>query len=178
MRSGRDCTQSVTTADKPISSLPPIQTPRLYLRPCLTGDAEPFRALTNDPAITSAVDFLSFPFERENAERLIAGDGDGRDCFWGVWLNGGGAMIGTVGTHLREPDAIEIGYWFATEMRGRGIAAEAVTAVLAALRTAYPSRAIFASASPKIRHPGAYWKNSAFAPTATKASAQGENDWC
>jgi RimJ/RimL family protein N-acetyltransferase len=128
----------------PLSSLPPIATARLLLRPCGFGDAEQLRAMTDEPSITSAVDFLPSRFELHDAERLIAGDGDGHDCFWGVWPNGGGDMIGTVGTHLRGTDAIEIGYWFAAKMRGRGIAAEAVTAVLAALGSAYPGRLVFA----------------------------------
>ena len=139
----------MTTADSPLPSLPPIETPRLFLRPCRIGDAGQFRAMTDESSITSAVDFLPSRFELQDAERLITGDGDGRDCFWGVWLNGDGDMIGSVGTHLREPDAIEIGYWFATRVHNRGVATEAVTAVLAALSSAYPRHAIFAECRPE-----------------------------
>jgi RimJ/RimL family protein N-acetyltransferase len=139
----------VTIADAPLPSLPPINTPRLHLRPCDIGHAETFHAMTNDPGITSAVDFLPFPFDLVDAERLIIGNSDGRDCFWGVWLHDDARMIGSVGAHLRGTDEIEIGYWLAAEMRGRGFATEAVTAVLAALRSAYPSRAIFAECRPE-----------------------------
>ena len=139
----------VTIVDKALDSLPPIKTARLHLRACRLGDAETFRALTNDPSITSAVDFLSFPFGLADAERLIVGQGDGRDCFWGVWLKDGAQMIGAVGTHLRGTDEIEIGYWLAAEMRGRGLAGEAVTAVVAALASAYPARLIFAECRPE-----------------------------
>jgi RimJ/RimL family protein N-acetyltransferase len=132
----------------PLPDLPAIKTARLDLRPCHIGDAEPFRAMTNDPAITGAVEFLSFPFELGDAERLIVGQGDGRDCFWGVWLNSGGEMIGTVGTHLHGPDEIEVGYWLATKMHGRGFAGEAVSAVVTALKVAYPVRRIFAECRP------------------------------
>jgi RimJ/RimL family protein N-acetyltransferase len=134
--------------DTSLSSLPPIETPRLSLRPCLIGDAETFQTMTNDPAITNAVEFLSYPFELADAERLIGAQGDGRDCFWGVWLNGGDEMIGTVGTHLRGPDEIEIGYWLAPKMHGHGLAGEAVGAIVATLTAAYPSRRIFAECRP------------------------------
>lgn len=127
----------------------PIGTARLRLRPCHIGDAEPFRAMTNDPAITGAVDLLFFPFELDDAERLIVGQGDGRDCFWGIWLDSGGEMIGTVGTHLRGSDEIEIGYWLAPEMHGRGFAGEAVTAVIETLVSVYPSRRIVAECRPE-----------------------------
>jgi len=139
----------VTAADISLSGLPPIQTARLSLRPCHIGDAEPFRAMTDDPAIAGAVDFLSFPFTLSDAKRLVVGDGDGRDCFWGVWLNGGGDMIGTVGTHLRGSDEIEIGYWFAKQIQGRGLAGEAVTAVVATLASAYPTRLMVAECRPE-----------------------------
>ena len=39
----------VTIADILLPSLPSLQTPRLRLRPCHIGDAELFRAMTNDP---------------------------------------------------------------------------------------------------------------------------------
>jgi RimJ/RimL family protein N-acetyltransferase len=139
----------VTIAESPFPDLSAIQTVRLLLRPCHLGDAGQFCAMTDDPSITSAIDFLPPQFEFEDAERLIVGDGDGRDCFWGVWLNDGDEMIGTVGTHLRGPDAIEIGYWFAAKVRGRGIAAEAVTAVLAKVGSTYPGRMIFAECRPE-----------------------------
>src|SRR5882724_876952 len=138
----------MTVADNPVPSLPPIETPRLHLRPCQIADAEALRAMTNDPAITSAVDFLSFPFGLADAEGLIVGNGDGRDCFWGVWLKDGAGMIGAVGTHLCGSDSIEIGYWLAAGMRGRGLAGEAVTAVVTALASAYPRRLIFAECRP------------------------------
>ncbi len=41
--------------------------------------------MTDEPAITVAEDFLPTPYTFSDAQRLINGDGDGRDCFWGVW---------------------------------------------------------------------------------------------
>jgi RimJ/RimL family protein N-acetyltransferase len=130
-----------------LPGLPVVDTPRLTLRPCSLADAEPFQALTNDPAIADSVDFLTLPFTLADAERLIVGRGDGKDCFWGVWLDR--RMVGTVGTHLRGPEEIEIGYWLSQAARGQGFASEAVAAVLAALAVAYPKRLIVAECRPE-----------------------------
>src|SRR5882672_4114764 len=65
-------------SDPSLLSLPEIETPRLRLRRCSLADAEPFQTLTNDPTIAGAVDFLTFPFERDDARRMILGNGDGR----------------------------------------------------------------------------------------------------
>ncbi len=130
-------------------SSPRIERARLWLRPCRVEDVEQFQRLTDDPAITDAVDFLSSPFTRAAAEALIVGQGDGRDCFWGVWPQGNAEMIGVVGTHLRGSDEIEIGYWFTPKTHGRGFASEAVAAIIEILRTAYPERRIFAECRPE-----------------------------
>ena len=127
----------------------PIDTQRLHLRPLKASDAVAFRGMTDDPAITDKIHFLSHPFTIAAAERLILGDGDGRDVFWGVWAGEPPALIGTVGSHLRGSDAIEIGYWFAGASHGRGFGTEAVGAVLQALGTAFPTRDIVAECRPE-----------------------------
>ena len=127
----------------------PIDTPRLRLRLLEASDAAAFRSMTDDPAITDKIHFLSHPFTMADAERLILGDGDGRDAFWGVWAGEPPAMIGTVGSHLRGPDEIEIGYWLAGASHGRGFGTEAVGAILQALGTTFPSRRITAECSPE-----------------------------
>ncbi len=127
----------------------PLDTPRLHLRLMEVSDTSAFRSMTDDPVITDKVHFLSHPFTIEAAERLILGDGDGRDAFWGVWTREPPAMIGTVGSHLRGSDAIEIGYWFAGASQGRGFGTEAVGAVLQALGTVFPLRDITAECRPE-----------------------------
>ena len=127
----------------------PIDTPRLRLRLLEASDAAAFRSMTDDPAITDKIHFLSHPFTIAHARRLILGDGDGRDVFWGVWAGEPPAMIGTVGSHLRGSDAIEIGYWFACASHGRGFGTEAVGAVLQALGTVLPARDIVAECRPE-----------------------------
>ena len=132
-----------------LDRLPGLVTSRLALRPLVMADADAFRMMTDHPAITAAVHFLASPVTLATAEGLIAGDGDGRDCFWGVWRQGGADLLGTIGTHLRGTAEIEIGYWFALASQGQGIATEAAGAILAALRDACPDRMIYAECRPE-----------------------------
>lgn len=46
---------------------------RLVLRPLRIADATKLQRLTDDPTITSAISFLSYPFTYEDAESLICG---------------------------------------------------------------------------------------------------------
>ena len=107
--------------DRPLPSLPYTETKRLHLRPLRPSDAEAFRAMTDEPAIVAAIYFLEQPFRLANAEKLIIGGDDGRDCFWGVWKREGSTLLGTVGTHLKNTEEIEVGYWFASASHGRGL---------------------------------------------------------
>ncbi len=65
-------------------TLSPITTERLRLRPLGPTDPDAFRLMTDEAEITAAVDFLPTPFTLSDAQRLIKGDGDERDCFWGA----------------------------------------------------------------------------------------------
>jgi RimJ/RimL family protein N-acetyltransferase len=130
-------------------ALPSITTERLSLRALRLSDAPVFRQMTDEPAITGAIDFLPTPFTLSDAQKLIKGNGDGRDCFWGVWLRESAALIGTVGTHLRSVDELEIGYWFASAVHGCGIGAEAAGAVVQAVNAAFPDRLIVAECRPQ-----------------------------
>ena len=133
--------------------LPRIETDRLSIAPLAPDDAPALARLTDDPAITGAVDFLPDPFTLEDARALIAGGRHGRDRFLGAWAReretGGAApLLGVVGTHLRGEGAIEIGYWIGGAARGRGCGAEAVGGVLALMRRRFPRRAILAECRP------------------------------
>jgi len=131
-----------------LTTLPPITTARLRLRSLGRDDAELLQALTNVPAILDAIDFLRAPFTIGDAQRLIVGDGDGRDCFWGVWRPDEMAPIGAVGIHLRGDAELEIGYWFAAACRQQGLASEAVGAIVRQLADTFPARRIFAECRP------------------------------
>ncbi len=133
----------------PLQSLPPIRTERLHLRPLGPDDAAAFHIMTGEPAIISAIHFLQAPFTLGDAQGLIARNGNGRDCFWGIWRRESGMLIGTVGTHLRGADEIEIGYWLASQVHGRGFGAEAVSSMVRTLRAAYPHRRLIAECRPQ-----------------------------
>ncbi len=96
--------------DRPLPSLTHIETERLRLRPLRLSDAEGFRAMTDEPGILDVIHFLARPFTLADAEKLLVGDGDGRDCFWGLWRRGGPALISSAGTHLSGTEEIEVGY--------------------------------------------------------------------
>jgi RimJ/RimL family protein N-acetyltransferase len=132
-----------------LRALPPVTTERLGIRALRPSDVDAFREMTDEPAITAAIDFLPAPFTLPDAQKLISGNGDGRDCFWGVWLRESASLIGTVGTHLRPFEELEIGYWFASSVHGRGIGAEAVSAVVEAVGTAFPDRRVVAECRPQ-----------------------------
>ncbi|WP_366658445.1 GNAT family N-acetyltransferase [Fodinicurvata sp. EGI_FJ10296] len=150
-----------------------IRTARLAIRPLIDADAAAFAAMTDDPAITEIIHFLPTPFTMDDATRLIAGEGDGRDCFFGVWRQGDDMMIGTVGTHLRGADQIEIGYWFATAARGRGMASEAVSAVVHRIRESYPDRRLYAECLADNRPSWALLERVGFHPTDTPGDRPG-----
>ena len=135
--------------DRPLSNLPYTETKRLHLRPLGLSDAGAFRAMTDETTIIDAIYFLERPFTLANAEKLIVGDDDGRDCFWGVWKREGSTLLGTVGTHLKGTDEIEVGYWFASASQGLGLASEAVTGVMLVLLDNYPERRIVAECKPE-----------------------------
>jgi RimJ/RimL family protein N-acetyltransferase len=132
-----------------LAELPPIVSDRLRLRPLGQADAEALREMTDEPTILAAVDILRAPFTLAEAERLIRGHSDGADCFFGVWPRDGDQLIGVVGAHRHGCDQIEIGYWFASAARGRGLAREAVAAVIGALERAFPDRRLVAECRPQ-----------------------------
>ena len=127
-----------------LADLPALVTARLELAPLRIADAPAFQALTDDSAITGAVHFLASPFTLADAEALIRQREQGRDCFIGAWHREDGDLVGTVGTHLRGGDAIEIGYWIASARHGRGYGGEAAGAVIEMLRRGFPARRILA----------------------------------
>ncbi|GBU18886.1 MULTISPECIES: GNAT family N-acetyltransferase [Methylobacterium] len=132
-----------------LADLPPVETLRLTVRPLAAEDAEVLRRLTDDPAITGAVDFLPAPFTLEDAQGLIASGRRGTDVFLGARARKDGTLVGVVGAHLRGPGTIEIGYWIGGAARGRGYGTEAVAGVLVALRQRFPKRGVLAECRPE-----------------------------
>jgi RimJ/RimL family protein N-acetyltransferase len=119
-----------------------LATRRLRVARLRDADTAALVAITDDPAITGAIHFLPTPFTRDDAAALICGAIHGVERFYGVWA-GGDRLIGVVGAGMRGGD-IEIGYWFGPRFHGQGYAAEAVGAVIEALRRVLPGRPIIA----------------------------------
>ncbi|GEP03983.1 GNAT family N-acetyltransferase [Methylobacterium oxalidis] len=131
-----------------LATLPGFETERLRVAALVARDAEALRRLTDDPAITGAVDFLPEPFTLADARGLIASARRGSDRFNGVWEREGRALVAVVGTHLRGEGAVEIGYWVGGAARGRGIATEAVAGILDLLARRFPHRSVVAECRP------------------------------
>ena len=130
-------------------ALPPIETPRLRVAPLRDEDAEAVQVLTDDPAVTGAVDFLPERFSLDDAKALIRSARSGRDVFLGIRSRDDGALVGVMGAHLRALQALEIGYWIGGASRGRGYAGEGVGAVVRILAQNHPRRAIVAECRPE-----------------------------
>lgn len=150
---------TIRAARDSLADLPAIETARLSIAALRPEDAQALRRLTDDPAITAAVDFLPTPFTLQDAEDLIRSGARGQDRFLGAWTreadgtvaqpaSTGRDLVGVVGTHLRGAGVIEIGYWIGGAARGRGYAFEAVSAIIAFLGGRFPARTVVAECRP------------------------------
>ena len=131
-----------------LSDLPGLETARLSIDALGPEDAEALRCLTDDPAITGAVDFLPTPFTLADARSLIASGRRREDRFFGARTREARTLVGVIGTHLRGSAAVEIGYWIGGAARGRGLATEAVSGILGLLSRRFPARTIIAECRP------------------------------
>jgi RimJ/RimL family protein N-acetyltransferase len=126
-----------------LACLEEIATRRCRIAALRVEDAARLQAIT-DASVTTWVHFLSEPFTLDDARALIAHRDDGHR-FLGVWNEARSQLFGVIGIAPRRmPQNIEIGYWFAAAARGRGLATEAVEAVVAALLRRCPSHQIVA----------------------------------
>ena len=124
------------------------ETPRLSLRPLGAADRDDLRRITDHPEVTGAISFLPTPFTEADAAALIAQNDTPSERFLGVRRRTDGALVGVVGAHLQTGGQIEIGYWLARDCWGRGYAAEAAGALVAALRAAFERPRIIAECRP------------------------------
>lgn len=131
-----------------LANLPVVETARLRIAPLTQADAASVQAITNDPAITGAVDFLPEPFTLAQARRLIGRGKAVKDCFIGA-KQADGTLVAVVGLHLRGDHGVEIGYWVGGAARGQGFGAEAVGGALGLLRRRFPHRFIVAECRPE-----------------------------
>lgn len=116
----------------------PLTTDRLLIEPMTIADAESFAAYRSDPSVAR---FQSWepPYPLEAAEAALAANPRG----WppaGEWaqlaIREHGALRGDVAVHLLDdeitPQTVELGITLAPSARGRGVATEALRAVIGA----------------------------------------------
>lgn len=163
-----------------LADLPRIETARLSIDGLAPGDAPSLRRLTDDPAITQAVDFLPTPFTLRDAEDLIRRGRQARgDRFLGAWTNRDaeatipeGTLIGVVGTHLRGPGAIEIGYWIGGAARGAASPPRRSRPSSGSWPAASPNAPSSPNAGPATSPPGGCCANWVLAIPARRATGR------
>ena len=109
-------------------SIPVLETKRLTLRAPRHEDVKAIAVLANDRRIAENTTGIPHPYGVADAEQFIASVNkrEGEACFL---ITFGNALVGACGIDPRE-DVPEIGYWLGTRYWGRGLATEAVRAVI------------------------------------------------
>ena len=136
------------------AALPVLETPRLRLRPYRPTDAAAMFALYSDPRVMR---YWSFPPWREQAqaaaylERVIAETGAGQVLAWAVAQREDDLLVGTATLHSwhRDQARAEIGYSLSPAHQGRGLASEALRAVLGYAFGALGLRRVEADVDPR-----------------------------
>ena len=114
---------------------PTLETDRLILRKMTPGDAEAIFSYASDPEVTRYVVWdthRTIEDSRAFLNLTVRGYESGADPTWGIVYKGDHSFIGTCGFAILEPEhaRAEIGYVISKEYRGRGLATEAVRAMI------------------------------------------------
>ena len=118
-----------------LGDLPTIETDRLILRKMTLGDADAVFAYASDPEVTRYVIWdahRTIEDSRAFLDLTARGYESGADLAWGIVYKGDHRFVGTCGFASLEPEhaRAEIGYVISREYRGRGLAPEAVRAMI------------------------------------------------
>ena len=140
-----------------------LSTENCRIAPLHADDARALAEIT-DESVTAQVHFLPTPFTEADARALIARSGGG-DVFHAVRDPSGAELNGVIGVHRRAGEEYEIGYWFAARARGRGIATEAVRAVIDTLVASRPGCSIVDECRPENDRSRALLRRIGFVPT-------------
>ena len=131
-----------------------ITTARLVLRPFITADLPDFAAYRGDPEVARHQSWEA-GYSLADAERFLAGQAGLTFGTPGEWVQlaiaeraGGGALLGDCACCVLEdqPGTAEVGVTLAPSSQGRGIATEALRALVAMLFGAHGMHRVFAQA--------------------------------
>ena len=113
-----------------------IATERLILRAPRPADAGPMTLFAGDKRVANMTTSIPHPYSRQMAETFIEqiAAGKHREHVWAMDASnhGGAEFIGLV---VLKKESHEIGYWVGSPFWSTGYASEALTGVLAYLRT-------------------------------------------
>jgi RimJ/RimL family protein N-acetyltransferase len=120
--------EQVFTPARRDDDVPVLATARLVLRAPRRSDIKAIATLANDLRVAANTARIPHPYAIEDAEQFITSVNkrEGEACF-AVTLDG--APIGVCSVDLRE-DGPEMGYWLGVPYWGRGLATEAVRALI------------------------------------------------
>ena len=143
-------------------SLPVMETERLILRPLRIDDAEALHPMYSDAEANIYGSHPATTTLDESRARLEASIADPSWRAWAVTLKGDDTAIGTIACYeKRQGKVTEIGYVLKRAFWGRGIATEAVAAMIDLL-FAEGQRRVFADTDPDNRASGAVLERLGF----------------
>jgi RimJ/RimL family protein N-acetyltransferase len=121
-------TQCVTPARRE-RTIPALETGRLVLRAPSHADVKALAALANDLRVAANTARIPHPYGVADAEQFIASVNrrEGEACFV-ITLDG--VLIGGCGLDPRAGEDVDLGYWLGVPYWGRGLATEAVRALI------------------------------------------------
>jgi len=97
----------------------------IQLRPWTLDDVPAIVAACNDPEIQHWIPTVPTPYTEEDARAFIQGDvmGIGTQQFAVILA---GRVVGSIGMGVNNSHTAHIGYWCASEARGRGVTTRAL----------------------------------------------------
>lgn len=103
-----------------------FETERLVLRPFRREDQDAFRDLAGDFLVSRMTSDIPHPLDAEQARQwLLPARGEQRFA-----IEEGGQLVGGAGYFERTGRTAEVGFWLGRAFWGRGLATEAVAAVI------------------------------------------------
>lgn len=120
---------------KTLGEIPALNTKRLYLRKLQVGDLLGLVELCNNEAISKQTYNLPFPYTLEFAKNRLLFIEDGFQqrsrIVWLITELQSGGILGEMGLHFQNSETTaELGYWIGEPFWNKGIATEALMAVL------------------------------------------------